>query len=245
VKILREATLSPITRTSQPAAARTGYFASSCRTSPPAPAISAETTSEPRSPVVAGDPTRAAALVAIGGDTCRSCGARLAPDQRYCVECGQPRAATRLPSFPPPDSPDPPPAAPPPGPARRPPAWKSPNTSAFAVVGAVLLAIGVGVLIGRSDGSTSPSPAAAARVTTVVLAGPGASVPTVAPAATPTAAARGTTGTTAAAGTKKADATKAAPAKTAVPKVVKVGSAGTGPGYQKGKFTGNFFGGGG
>src|SRR5437764_15395649 len=36
-------------------------------------------------------------LVAGVGDPCTGCGARLASEQRYCVECGERRAQSRLP----------------------------------------------------------------------------------------------------------------------------------------------------
>jgi hypothetical protein len=183
----------------------------------------------------------------IAGDSCSSCGVHLAADQRYCVECGQSRGAPRLPPFPGSagslDA-QAPPADPPPAGSRsgRPATWGPLNVTVIAVIGALFLAMAVGVLIGRSDQTGS----AGSRVTTLVLSGTGAPLaatgPTVAAAPAVTGA-TGSAGTTAAAATTKA-ATKTTPATTPPPKVVKVGSSGTGPGYQKGKFTGNFFGGG-
>lgn len=219
-----------------------GYFAASCLTSPFA--IAAEPTSDlplPPAPVREEAPTRV--VVAVAADSCASCGAHLAADQRYCVECGQPRGATRLPSV---GSAAPhedaalaalPPAGSPP--ARSPWGWAAANATVFAAVGALLLAVGVGVLIGRS-GRGAGAATGPQRVT-VVLSGSGAAVGAAAPGATTPAQ----TATTprAAAGAKKA-AVKAPATKTATPKVVSVGSKGTGPGFQKGKFTGNFFGGG-
>ena len=36
-------------------------------------------------------------MVAAGGDQCPNCGASMAPDQRYCLECGHRRGDPRLP----------------------------------------------------------------------------------------------------------------------------------------------------
>jgi hypothetical protein len=116
----------------------------------------------------------------------------------------------------------------------------------FALVGALLLAMGVGVLIGRSD--RTPVSGAGPQRVTVVLSGSGSAVTAAAPSVAEGATAEGTTGASGAATAKHA-ATKlqAAPSgsgSTPPPKAVKLGSSGSGPGYQKGKFTGNFFGGG-
>lgn len=92
--------------------------------------------------------------LAGAGDNCPSCDATLAPDQRYCLHCGQRRGDPRLPFM---DAvafmdaakqPPQPAAAPPPAPDRRP--LLSANASLVAGVATLVLAIGVGVLIGRS-----------------------------------------------------------------------------------------------
>jgi hypothetical protein len=100
-------------------------------------------------------PADAAASVSLltagaAGDKCVQCGATLAPDQRYCVECGtrrgQPRFSLR-------------PAAAPSAPAEqskpdgRGGAWSS--TMALAAVVALLLALGVGLLIGHWTSGTA------------------------------------------------------------------------------------------
>lgn len=100
------------------------------------------------------------------GDQCASCGASLAPDQRYCLQCGTRRGDPRLPfmdavvfmdavkapaSTPPP---------PPPKPERRG-GWTA-NATLIAGVATLILAIGVGVIIGRSGDSGTQTAAAPA-----------------------------------------------------------------------------------
>lgn len=96
-----------------------------------------------------------------GNDRCPSCGAHMAIDQRYCLECGSRRGDPRLPFM---DAvvfmdavrqPQGAAAAsPPPPPEKR--QRLSPNASLIAGVATLVLAIGVGVLIGRSgEGSSS------------------------------------------------------------------------------------------
>jgi hypothetical protein len=97
-------------------------------------------------------------------------------DQRYCLECGHRRGDPRLPFM---DAvvfmdaaKQPPPAeaatAPPSPPDRRP--FMSANASLVAGVATLVLAIGVGVLIGRS-GENSSQPAAQPQVLTVPAGG--------------------------------------------------------------------------
>jgi hypothetical protein len=100
-------------------------------------------------------------------DTCATCGAPLAGDQRYCLECGERHApmssllaggsrqapspsAAVGPGSAPPDATPPAgwPPAPPPGPPR------SNAVTVIAGVGVLLLAVGVGVLIGRAGAGT-------------------------------------------------------------------------------------------
>jgi hypothetical protein len=112
--------------------------------------------------------------IAGGGDNCPNCGASLAPDQRYCLACGHRRGDPRLPFM---DavvfmesakqpSPAQVAAAPASAPDRRP--FMSANASLVAGVATLILAIGVGVLIGRSgDGGSSNTAAPAPQVITV------------------------------------------------------------------------------
>ncbi len=106
---------------------------------------------------------------ATATETCASCSAPLAGDQRYCLECGERRLAPSsvLLSGPPPSSP---PAAaaptmPPPAPSDAPPRGSA--VTLIAGVGVLLLAMGVGVLIGRSGGSSKPTAAATPQVISV------------------------------------------------------------------------------
>ncbi|HEU4737469.1 MAG TPA: zinc ribbon domain-containing protein [Solirubrobacterales bacterium] len=100
-------------------------------------------------------------------DACPSCGSQLAPDQRYCLHCGQRRGDPRLPVM---DAvtfmeasrrPAQPQAAGTPAPPSGRRRLISANTSMVAAVATLVLAMGVGVLIGRSgDGSsTAATPA--------------------------------------------------------------------------------------
>jgi hypothetical protein len=127
---------------------------------------------------------------------CRSCGAPLAADQRYCLQCGTRRAEARLPFL------DILAAQVPQGAAaaassntttttsaRGPAAWfgrMSTNAAAVAGVGCLLLALGVGVLIGNRG--PDPAPAAAQQVITVSGAPAATAAPsTAAPGVTETA----------------------------------------------------------
>jgi hypothetical protein len=161
----------------------------------------------------------------------------MAPDQRYCVECGERRGPARVTLL---DGPAQP--AQQASPARRPPRRPrtSINSTLIAGIGLLLLAMGVGVLIGRSGGTSSKAPPA--QVVTVAGAG-GAAAGAAATSTAPQAPA-GSTGATKSSSTT-VTATKSASKKAAAPppKTVKVGSPGKGPGYQKGHFTGKFFGG--
>ena len=84
----------------------------------------------------------------------------MAADQRYCLACGQRRGDPRLPfmdavvfmdAVTRPGAP-----APPPPPAERKPRMSA-NASLIAGIATLILAIGVGVLIGRSGDSGSPT----------------------------------------------------------------------------------------
>src|SRR5689334_3867128 len=83
-------------------------------------------------------------LVAVTGENCPACGAHMAADQRYCLECGQRRGEARLPIVEglrerKREEPAPP--------AKRRPRL-TPNGTLIAGVGTLLLAMGIGVLIG-------------------------------------------------------------------------------------------------
>lgn len=113
--------------------------------------------SSPHDP--AGAPTEVHPTLAAtsSGDTCPSCGKPLAADQRYCLECGHRRGDPRLPFM---DAvvfmeainkPQTPAAAAPSGGGK--PRGLSANSALIAGIATLVLAIGVGVLIGRSGDS--------------------------------------------------------------------------------------------
>ncbi len=182
---------------------------------------------------------RPSMVAAVRSDQCPACGTAMASDQRYCLECGERRGPARVPLL---DSsaqrarareaPD----------AHRPPARAraSVNSTLIAGIGTLLLAMGVGVLIGRSANSTNTK-APPAQVVTVAGGGGTAGTAAASAAAQPpstSAVAPSTARGASARAAKPASKTSSA----APPKAVKVGSPGKGPGYQKGHFTGNFFG---
>jgi hypothetical protein len=169
-------------------------------------------------------------------EQCSACGAGMASDQRYCVECGQRRGTARVPLL---DG-----TAHHPGdpassghPARRP--TLSVNSTLIAIIGTLLLAMGVGVLIGRSSNNVKSLPAQV-----VTVAGGGGTASTAAPTTGPQSSPAGATHAAKSSGGSAAShATSATKKPAAAPlKTVTVGSAGKGAGYQHGHFTGNFFG---
>jgi hypothetical protein len=168
----------------------------------------------------------------------------MAADQRYCVECGERRGAPRVsllegPSRRAYDTPTPAPA-----PALRAPAERrvTPVSSTLvAIIGVLLLAIGIGVLIGRSDGNTSiKNPPA--QIVTVSGAPATGAAGTQSQGATTTTPASGKSSSPSAKTKTKAPPITLPKSKTPLPKTVKVGTSGHGRGYQNGHFTGNFFG---
>jgi hypothetical protein len=103
------------------------------------------------------------------GDACGSCGAPLAGDQRYCLECGARSGDPRLPFMDAVvlmDAVKQPRQAPPPPPKKKR-GGISPNAALIAGVGTLLLALGIGVLIGRSGNHEVAQTAVAPQVITV------------------------------------------------------------------------------
>jgi hypothetical protein len=198
------------------------------------------------------DPPTTELRTAAVGDRCTSCDSPLANDQRYCVNCGERRGKSRY-SFTSLGATAPAQAHPE---ERPPPAHRSRPSAGVTLVAGVatlLLAMGVGVLIGHDN--NSPQTRAAAPVQVVTVGGGASGGGTAASArkvsrASRKAAAKAkatkvklnahrTAAATAAAGKVLGSTSNLAPA------TVKQGDKCThGAGCQSGKFTGNFFGGG-
>jgi hypothetical protein len=211
-------------------------------------------------PVAPPEPTGPAHSLPVSaiGERCPSCRARVATDQRYCLECGQRRGEPRLPfmdavSFMDAvarrrrgESPPTPPRS-----RRR----MSPNTSLIAGVGTLLLAMGVGVLIGQSAGHSESGASAKPAVQVVKVPSSGGAV-TAAAASAPSgksakskASSHGIGGHAAkssAAGSASSGGGAASvlhpKAKLPPPTVQVGGSCNGGAGCKNGKFTGSFFG---
>lgn len=123
-------------------------------------------------------PARALPAVPAAGseDHCSNCGSPLAHDQRYCVECGEPRGASTMPKAEPVTEVRTTRSRP--APASRPPRMSS-GTTLVSFVGVLLLAIGLGVLIGRiGNNSTSQKGGAATQVISVSGGGGGSAATT-------------------------------------------------------------------
>jgi hypothetical protein len=197
---------------------------------PSEPGTAVKQLSPTPSPDAGGDSARAVTqpIPVVTSERCSQCAAPLAPDQRYCLQCGAARAHVSgpisggRPGGPPPTAVSPqggtlPQSAAPPGPPQTPPsdvpgappgappgfgpAQPSNRNNTLALlagVGVLLLAMGVGVLIGRaSTGSAKVPPAQ-------VISVGGSAAGTATTATTPT-----TTETPAASTTKKASKAKA------------------------------------
>jgi hypothetical protein len=199
-------------------------------------------------------PTRELAAAPATGaeDRCANCGAALATDQRYCVECGERRGQSRFPGTQ---------AATEVRTVRRRSAGgprtqrMSSGATLIAGVGVLLLAIGLGVLIGHLGHTNTSTTRAAAAPTIVTVQGGGAgttaaSTPTTTTAKTPKLSgklkkAAAATAPPSAAVQKKGQAAAGkvlGNAKNLAPPTVTNGQSCTGAGCQGGKFTGNFFG---
>ena len=191
------------------------------------------------------DAATGAPLAASAGDRCGSCGERLASDQRYCVNCGDRRGRARF-SLTAIAAPQPETAAPVPPPTRRPAAPS--GATVITGIATLLLAMGVGVLIGRSSNDSSRN-ASAPAVQVVTAPGSGPAVAAAATGKTSPAKAKAATKAVKHAKIDKKTAAKAQAAASKViggknlpPPTVKVGAHGQGPGFKGGKFTGDFFG---
>jgi len=190
-------------------------------------------------------------LVAATGEQCPSCGHPVASDQRYCLSCGQRCGDPRLPFMNAVTFMDamkrPAAATPPPPPKKR---RLSPNAALIASVGTLLLAMGVGVLIGRSGNDTGGSTAAAPAQVITVPAGGQAESPTASGAGAASGAKKSSKPNKKAAAKAKAAAESGEGAadvlhpkvKLAPPTVEVGGKCDSGAGCKNGEFTGEFFG---
>lgn len=202
----------------------------------------------------AGAGSAAADLIATsGGGRCANCQAPMASDQRYCLSCGARRGRPRFPVA---SSTEPVAVRSEPRPVRPP--RMSPGGTLIAGVATLLIALGVGVLIGER---ANTSPTRASAPIQVLTVGGGASGPSAANGATPAQSARSSSAKKAAAPKRTKvvvvhlTAKLAQKAASAASKVFgqsgnlsknvtqQVGQACSGgAGCQNGKFTGNFFG---
>jgi hypothetical protein len=123
-------------------------------------------------------------------EQCAKCSAPLADDQRYCLQCGEPRPHVRRPQSDAPAAQTPP--APPVVPAipSVPPSGRNNTLALLAGVGVLLLAMGVGVLIGRAGAGSAKVPPA--QVISVGGAATDASTTATTPTATTEAPASST-----------------------------------------------------
>jgi hypothetical protein len=149
-------------------------------------------------------------------EPCAACGTPLADDQRYCLECGErriPISSVLLggpPSGDQPQSQTPPPAPPPPASTAAGSAGRGNAVTVLAGVGVLLLAMGVGVLIGRSSApKQSAAPAQTISVTQPAAGAAATTTPT-----TPEAASKA--GSPSSKGAAKKGAAGAAGSKSAV-----------------------------
>lgn len=217
---------------------------------PPSPPPAADTVAMNALPATPA-PLTQAPLTTGATEQCQTCAAHIAADQRYCLNCGQRRGDPRLPfmdasAFMETSMQRRRPPTPPPPPPKK--SRMSPNASLIAGVGTLLLAMGIGVLIGRS-GDHSGSTATAPPVQVVTAPTAGATTGAVAKTAS-TAGSGGGSKATKVKVPKSTNANKQAASSVLKPKdgiklppaTVKPGDPGKGPGYTNGKFTGDFFG---
>ncbi len=238
----------------------------------PAYALTAPSSTSGDTPTAHSEAPTSNLLAGSVGDRCANCGAQLASDQHYCVQCGERRGASRFSTAsmgaPPTRATTQTTTGPPPEPRR----WSS-ATTLIAGIATLLIALGVGVLIGKTGNNSNSGKAAAPEVITVNGGGAstGATNGTTGAASTGSASTSGGTHHSARAHSAppktesakaKAAATTSKPTKAAVKKASQAASGVTGggagqqqstvttgascasgsAGCQNGHFSGNFFG---
>jgi hypothetical protein len=188
----------------------------------------------------------------VVGDRCANCQAPLAPDQRYCVNCGERRGRARF-SYDSVAAQAAPTAAAAAVPPRQPRPRASGGATLVAGVATLLIAMGVGVLIGHNSSSTPARTPAAQVINLTGGAGNGAATNAGTTSTGPVS--RGKTAKTKVKVTHvQVTAKTAAAATAAAGKVLGSsnnlsknvqqqvgGSCSGGAGCQNGTFTGNFF----
>jgi hypothetical protein len=170
------------------------------------------------------------------GEPCASCGAPLAGDQRYCLECGARRAQARLPFREILATGGGPPAAPAAvaAPAQEGPPARS-GLAFLAGLLCLLAALGVGVLIGNSGDDKTAATTPAPQVITVggAAAAPAATTP-AATTSTPSSSSSGASGSSSAkAGKGSSSSAKSPKGSAADEKKVKDLDSSSGTDYQK------------
>lgn len=192
-------------------------------------------------------------LAGPAGDRCPNCQAPLASDQRYCINCGVRRGKSRF-SLDAMAAQAAPPVAPPSVPRRPVRSRMSSGLTLVTGVATLLLAMGVGVLIGHDSSSSAPQ-RASAPVQVVTVGSGGGSVASTARVKTKkksssakTAKQVGVKPTVVHLNKKTVQQAQQAATKVfgkqgnLAPATVQVGGACShGAGCQGGKFTGNFF----
>jgi len=151
----------------------------------------------PQAPTGTSPATAVHHSLVASSEQCPSCGNPVATDQRYCLQCGQRCGEPRLPFMNAVTFMDAMkrPAAAPPAPPKAKRRGISPNAALITGVGTLLLAMGVGVLIGRSGNDTVAAPQQASAP--IVIKGGGAE------SATASAGAAGASGGKSSKGGKK------------------------------------------
>jgi hypothetical protein len=169
-------------------------------------------------------------------ESCPVCASAVAPDQRYCVECGQRLAAAR-PAFMNDRVHEG--AAPPPKKRSH---WSA-NTTLLAGIATLLLAMGVGILIGYLGHGSNTKPTAARQIVEVPSTGATGAASTGATGETSSsAAAKAPTSNSSSSGGKAASSKPTQAATKPANPSVQLGQKGSGAGYQHHEFTGHFFG---
>jgi hypothetical protein len=195
------------------------------------------------------DTTTSEQFTAAASDRCASCQTPLASDQRYCINCGERRGKARFTA-------DAGASVPEPQSAPKQPRQGGRGNGAATLVGFIavlLLAMGVGVLIGHdSSGSknTNAKVASAPPVQVVTVGGGGSGTTSSNTKHSKSKHSKSKSSSSSHSHVNKSTANAAATAATKAyggggskisDPTVQVGQKASGPGTQNGKFTGNFF----